>query len=183
MNTADTVFRAILEKASSAGFVVTPLKLQKLAYYCQGYSLALNGKPCFSASIEAWEHGPVVRSEYGKYKSFGDGAIPAVALNAYQKLNSADKEIVDLIVAKYGCIDAWTLRNQTHRESPWMEAYAQGESNVISVEKIANYFAKTVDAEIVEECARLMNSMEDENIVQVPMSISSEDEFLKWLHS
>lgn len=183
MNNADIVFRALIEKVSEAGNVVTPMKLQKLAYYCQGYSLGLLGEPCFTSAIEAWDHGPVVKAEYGKYKSFGDNAIPAVVFGAYEGLYPQSKKIVDLVVKKYGHYDGWTLRNQTHRESPWKEVYVYGVSNVISHEKIRTYFAQAARIEMDEECAKLMSAMEDEDIVQVPMSISSEDEFLRWLHS
>ena len=48
---------------------ITPLKLQKLLYYCQAYSLGLYGEILFSNIIEAWEHGPVVPEIYNKYKS------------------------------------------------------------------------------------------------------------------
>ena len=43
-------------------FDVTPLKLQKLLYYCQGYALAFTGKPLFLEPIEAWRFGPVVNN-------------------------------------------------------------------------------------------------------------------------
>ena len=42
-----------------AGDVITNLKLQKLVYYAQGFSLALCGRPLFAERIEAWQHGPV----------------------------------------------------------------------------------------------------------------------------
>lgn len=37
-----------------AGDVITNLKLQKLVYYAQGFSLALCGRPLFAERIEAW---------------------------------------------------------------------------------------------------------------------------------
>src|SRR5215813_5920217 len=33
--------------------------LQKLVYYCQGWSLARSGQPMFPEPIEAWRDGPV----------------------------------------------------------------------------------------------------------------------------
>lgn len=183
MNSADTVFKALIEKVVEAGHVITPLKLQKLAYYCQGYAVGIFGEACFDAPIEAWDHGPVVRAEYFKYKTFGESAISVVSKGAYDDLFPLAKKVVDLVVDKYGHCDAWMLRNQTHRESPWMDVYAAGESNVISVDKIGSFFTPLVKTEVDEECARLMSAMEDNDIVQVPMSIGSEDEFLRWLHS
>ena len=39
--------------------LISHMKLQKLVYFCQGYSLALYGRPLFPEPIEAWTHGPV----------------------------------------------------------------------------------------------------------------------------
>ena len=54
---------------------ITPMKLQKLLYYCQGYSLALTGKPIFYEEIEAWKNGPVVESVYQEYKKYKNNVI------------------------------------------------------------------------------------------------------------
>lgn len=49
---------------------ITPLKIQKLVYYAQGFYLALFNKPLFNEKIEAWQHGPVCRILYNKYKKY-----------------------------------------------------------------------------------------------------------------
>ena len=54
MVTARKLARYILYVAHERNIEVTPQKLQALLYYCQGYSLALTGKPAFSDPIEAW---------------------------------------------------------------------------------------------------------------------------------
>ena len=55
--------------------LITNLKLQKLVYYAQGFSLAMNGEPLFDALIEAWEHGPVCPILYKKYKTYANQPI------------------------------------------------------------------------------------------------------------
>lgn len=40
------------------------IKLQKLLYFAQGWSFALQGKQLFSDEFEAWKYGPVIRSIY-----------------------------------------------------------------------------------------------------------------------
>lgn len=40
---------------------MTAMKLQKLVYYCQAWSLVWDEKPLFPERIEAWANGPVVR--------------------------------------------------------------------------------------------------------------------------
>jgi uncharacterized phage-associated protein len=36
---------------------ICPLRLQKLLCFCQGWSLALLGRPLFRENLEAWVHG------------------------------------------------------------------------------------------------------------------------------
>ena len=50
-------------------------KLQKLLYYTQGFHLAIYGVPLFEEKLIAWEHGPVVKEVYDKFKEFGSNAI------------------------------------------------------------------------------------------------------------
>ena len=60
-----------------SGDIISNLKLQKLVYYAQGFSLAFFGEALFSEPIEAWMHGPVVPALYRKYSHYGNGALPA----------------------------------------------------------------------------------------------------------
>ncbi len=55
---------------------ISNLKLQKLLYYAQGFSLALTGKPLFNDQIKAWIHGPVVPSVWADYRECGAGPVP-----------------------------------------------------------------------------------------------------------
>ncbi|WP_208932366.1 Panacea domain-containing protein [[Haemophilus] ducreyi] len=48
------------------GDLISNLKIQKLVYYAQGFSLAINNKPLFSEKIQAWTHGPVTPELYNK---------------------------------------------------------------------------------------------------------------------
>jgi hypothetical protein len=41
---------------------MSTMKLQKLLYYCQGWSLAWTGEPLFPEDFEAWASGPVCRA-------------------------------------------------------------------------------------------------------------------------
>ena len=47
---------------------MTTLKLQKLVYYCQAWSLAWDGKPLFDEEFEAWANGPVCPELFKKHK-------------------------------------------------------------------------------------------------------------------
>ena len=38
-------------------YSLTPLKLQKILYYVQGWSYVWDGKPMFNEEFEAWQYG------------------------------------------------------------------------------------------------------------------------------
>ena len=48
------------------GDSITNLKLQKLVYFAQRVSLALNNKALFQEEIQAWKHGSIVPELYTK---------------------------------------------------------------------------------------------------------------------
>ncbi len=102
---------------------ISNLKLQKLVYYAQGFVMALTDKKLFDEPIEAWEHGPVVRCLYGKYKDNGSAAITRTENLEYPHLLQYPEimEILDEVYQVYGQFSAWKLRNMTHNETPWLD--------------------------------------------------------------
>lgn len=105
----------------SAGDLISNLKLQKLAYYAQGFCLALYGRPLFSERIEAWQHGPVVPDLYHQYKGYGSNAIPAPEGLDYSTYSVEEQKLLDEVYEVYGQFSAWKLRNMTHDEAPWRD--------------------------------------------------------------
>lgn len=117
-------------KSNEANRPITNKKIQKLAYYAQAWSLALNNKKIFSEKIEAWVHGPVVKEIYFAYKKFGFSKIEKeVSASAVAKIPLKDREILDEIWRVYGKFDSQYLEMLTHSESPWQEARAGLESS------------------------------------------------------
>ena len=47
---------------------ITTMKLQKLVYYCQAWSLAWDGKPLFPEEFKAWANGPVCQELFVKHR-------------------------------------------------------------------------------------------------------------------
>jgi uncharacterized phage-associated protein len=123
-----------------AGDSLSNLKLQKLVYYAQGYHLALSGSPAFPENIEAWQHGPVVPDLYRAYRRFGAGAIPKPEAFDPDGLDLNTRELLDEVYTVYGQFSASKLRNMTHAEKPWADAYAIGPSTVISLESMKSFF-------------------------------------------
>lgn len=127
-----------------AGEGLTNLKLQKLAYYAQGFHLAIKGTPLFKDEIQAWQHGPVSPSLYGDFKQYAAGPIPRPTddeiKTAIARLNSEQKDLLDEVFTVYGQFSASKLRCMTHEEPPWKEAIACGPRTAVSHDTMANYF-------------------------------------------
>lgn len=124
---------------------VTNLKLQKLLYYVQGWSLALHNKPAFTEPLEAWVHGPVQPSVYHFYKDYrwnpinNEVIVPEIGQNL--------KNHIDEVLAVYGGDSAYSLERRTHLEEPWIFARnglpTDVESNaVITHQSMKDFFQK-----------------------------------------
>jgi uncharacterized phage-associated protein len=103
-----------------AGDGITHLKLQKLVYYAQAWSLALLDRPLFDEVVEAWTHGPVVESVFQRFKDAGWENLPRLA-----RKTEIDQQTVLLlrgVLATYGEHTARFLEDLTHREAPWQSA-------------------------------------------------------------
>ncbi|MFK5949531.1 MAG: DUF4065 domain-containing protein [Methylococcales bacterium] len=117
---------------------ISNLKLQKLAYYTQGFYSALYGKPLFPEHIEAWRYGPVVPSLYQQYKNNQD--LP-IGLSSDFNSNIFSKEEIDLLEEVYqvfGQYSAWKLRDMTYGEAPWLDN--EKNTTVIPLEELTRYF-------------------------------------------
>lgn len=103
-----------------AGDLITHLKLQKLVYYAQAWSLAARGKPLFDEDMQAWAHGPVVPSLFRAFRDYGMDPIPAPA--SVPRLDAETVELLGEVLEVYGEHSARKLEQLTHRERPWRDA-------------------------------------------------------------
>lgn len=125
----------LLKADVDAGDAISNLKLQKLLYYAQGFTLALTGAPLFNEPILAWAHGPVVKVIYHTFKEHGANGIPA--LETRPEFDANISGILDEVYNVYGQFSAWKLRNMTHAEPPWKDTELSAE---ISHDKLSAYF-------------------------------------------
>jgi len=99
---------------------ITAIKLHKLLYYSQAWSLVWDDKPLFNARIEAWANGPVVPSVYRLHRgNYFVSSWPAGNRNA---LDQDERDTVNVVVNKYGKKSSQWLSELTHRERPWIAA-------------------------------------------------------------
>ena len=127
---------------------LTHLKLQKLLYNAQGVCLATMGVKLFEDDLEAWDHGPVVRSVYDTYCVFGRNPIiiPVTPENneIIRRIESDTeiKNILDMVYDNFSIYTAWQLREMSHAKgSPWDKTE---KNNVIAPELIKEYFEKEI---------------------------------------
>lgn len=146
--TSSDIAKYFLAKANAdTGDLVSNLKLQKLVYYAQGFSLAILDVPLFDEDIEAWMHGPVVPDLYREYKEFGSGAIPTENLDLDRSMFSVEqKDVLDQVYEQYGQFSAWKLREMTHKEAPWKNNYDPYSGRItIPQNEMKEYFKTLVD--------------------------------------
>lgn len=98
----------------------TAMKLQKLVYYCQAWSLAWDGERLFKERIEAWSNGPVVRELYRWHR--GRYEITGIDRGDITKLNESQKKTISAVLDYYGNRPPQWLSDLTHMEEPWREA-------------------------------------------------------------
>ena len=115
---------------------ITPMKLQKLAYYAKVWTLVAK-QPFLNASFEKWAYGPVNQSVYFAYKKHGASIIPHEEYEA--NINDEQKELLQFILDNYVDYSAFTLSAMTHNEDPWKETTANA---IIHNSAIIAYYAK-----------------------------------------
>lgn len=116
MATAHDVAAYILSKRPS----MTAMKLQKLVYYAQAWSLVWDEKRLFEERIEAWAQGPVVPELYQSHR--GMFTVQEWPKGDPDALDEDERETVEAVLDYYGRLPAQALSDLTHREAPWADA-------------------------------------------------------------
>lgn len=142
-----------LERSDDEGRALDQLKLMKLVYIAYGWYLALTGKKLFKEDIQAWQHGPVVRSLYDEFKHFGRRPIAQRAtdfdLDSFEltepQVPADDRDtqlVLEKVWAAYKRFSGWQLREKTHQDgTPWSLTYNAAERDqVIPDELIRPHF-------------------------------------------
>lgn len=123
---------------------ISTMKLQKLIYYCQAWSLVWDEKPLFKEQIEAWANGPVIRELFAYHR--GMFHISSVPVGNPELLNDTQKETIDAVLNYYGDKPSQWLIDLTHMEEPWKRARAGlpisvRSNRVVKLDDIAEYYS------------------------------------------
>ena len=121
------------------------MKLQKLCYYAQAWSLVWDGAPLFDEDFEAWASGPVCpelfQKTQGKFIVHASDEQGDVSL-----LSDNQKDSIDKVLEFYGDKDAQWLKQLTIMEDPWRLAWRgvlidDELSNIVSKDSMVLYYS------------------------------------------
>lgn len=129
-----------LDWADADAIEVSPMKLQKLLYFCHADFLVSQNRPLLKQKFEAWDYGPVNPGIYKAFKHFQDLPITARTeafdpLTAEKYLPICQLQGDDLAFLRsrfdfYKRFSAIALSDLSHsRSGPWRQArslYANG---------------------------------------------------------
>lgn len=101
---------------------ISAMKLQKLVYYCQAWSLVWDDDPLFEETIQAWANGPVVPELYQEHKGLFKVNSETFPNGNPSQLLSSQSETIDVVLEYYGDKPSQWLSDLTHAEAPWRNA-------------------------------------------------------------
>ena len=124
---------------------MSAMKLQKLVYYSQAWSLVWDDRPIFDDPIQAWANGPVSPRLYAMHRGHFE-VTESVIPGDPSALDATARDTVDQVIGFYGDKSAQWLSDLTHNERPWIDARAglgPGErgATVITPAAMAEYYA------------------------------------------
>lgn len=129
---------------------MTTMKLQKLCYYSQAWSLVWDEEPLFDEDFEAWANGPVCRKLFDAHKGvfkLSKGFFDEYGSAA--NLTNKQKDTINEVLDYYGGWEPQELSGLTHRENPWLDArknipFGENCDETISKEAMQQYYGGLV---------------------------------------
>jgi len=136
MNTVNALDLAGFILATYPQKAITPMKLQKLAWYVKAWSLVA-GEKCVDVSFKKWDFGPVNTILFRKYKVYSKKNIPSPCYPPH--IDEEKTALFKFILDNYVDMNAVALSNMTHKEDPWEKTFAD---QYISDADILGYYSK-----------------------------------------
>lgn len=124
---------------------MTTMKLQKLCYYCQAWSLAWDEIPLVDEDFQAWANGPVCPELYNAHKGMFTVSTDNFDVNYAGAFSVNQLDTIKNVLNYYGDKESHWLSELTHLENPWKLArigYAPGErcNEIITKESMQEYY-------------------------------------------
>lgn len=129
----------------SIGGDMSAMKLQKLCYYSQAWTLAWDNEELFSEDFLKWDNGPVCRELFDRHQGLFFVSTDIIDTSKLKGDLSVDKmKNIDQVLEDYGGYSGSDLSEMTHKEKPWIET---PKNAVISKELIKNYYSSLIENE------------------------------------
>jgi uncharacterized phage-associated protein len=122
------------------------MKLQKLVYYSQAWSLVWDEAPLFDEDIHAWINGPIVPELYGFHKGQFKVTKETFACGNTDALDPNQKDSIDKVLEALKEKSGQWLSDSIRIEGPWNDARKGLEptdrgASVISLASIHEYYS------------------------------------------
>lgn len=99
---------------------MSAMKLQKLVYYAQAWSLVWDERPLYDREIQAWANGPVAPDLYAWHR--GSFWVEVCHLGDPKVMDEDQLRTIREVIDFYGDKSSQWLSDLTHREAPWRDA-------------------------------------------------------------
>jgi len=164
------VAKYFLEKHGS----MSTLKLQKLCYYAQAWTLAWDEVELFHEEFQAWVDGPVCDELFQKHKGMYTVDCNTFSFGNPNVFNDRQKENLEIIFREYGDKDPNWLKEQTHKEAAWRNARGdmpddQRSNVIISKQFMGEYYDSQWDEEDLRDAELEMEEIRAGRSVGTPL--------------
>jgi len=127
MHNVNDVCDYVITRLRTGGVFINLLKLHKLLYYVQAWSLAYDERRMFDEEFQAWVHGPVSRKVFDRFKEGKSlySQITEADVRPEFSLGVIGDEVsrkIESVLDLYGGFTGDQLEQLTHEELPWIEA-------------------------------------------------------------
>lgn len=149
---AITIADYIVSQYQKVSKDLTNLKLSKILYYIQGYSLKVFNKPMFEEDIVHWPYGPSVPDVFYKFHVFGPDPLEIYDKDREKRAETIltqhlDKKLlIDRIISFTYDLSYWQLIEMTRKEYPFV---VTKENETIELSTLKIYF-KEMDSDPLE---------------------------------
>ena len=127
---ARAIANFILDSFDPVQDEISNKKINKLLYFCHGFSLIRLGGELIRNHVEAWKHGPVYRVVYDEFRKFEhrpvvgrasyfDMAKEAQQIVTYERVSPTERQLILKVVSHFKDFSANELEFHTHKpDSP-----------------------------------------------------------------
>lgn len=141
--------------AHLTGTFLSNLKLQKLVYYAQAWTLVELKRELIEEDFQAWIRGPVIPSLYEEYSKFSCYSIRRDDLrNSFEKIEKEFEpeiqKLLGMIDREYFSCETYYLEMLTNHEDPWVITRAglhqdMNSDRIIPKELMIKYYSKFLE--------------------------------------